>query len=61
MEVLTCLNVKIREIFLQGNPLYFVAVGTVFAVEMALENRAMIKKNKYILEDQYCFCNVDLF
>jgi len=49
MDVLACLNVKIREIFLQGNPLYFVPVET--------ENADMIRKNKYILEDLYSHCN----
>ena len=57
MDVLTSLNVKIREIYLQGNPLYFVEVGT---VEMAIENAAMIKKNKYILEEKYCHCTAIL-
>jgi len=55
MDVLTCLNLKIREIFLQGNPLYFVPVDS---VELAAETAAIIKKNKYILERQYYHGNI---
>ena len=55
MDVLTCLNLKIREIFLQGNPLYFVAINT---VETAAETAAIIKKNREILEKKYVHCNI---
>ena len=56
MDVMTGLNLEIREIFLQGNLLY-ASPKTVDSAEISQETAAMIKANKYILESKYCHCN----